>query len=74
MTNDTIDTPVRVIINSGYGYMFQERLEQGWEGYLISFMFNPITGRRSSVIHQMGREVERVYATHDPQRQCRNTL
>src|SRR5690242_3158237 len=63
MANRNIDPTVREIINSGYGYMIKEKLEQGWDGYLISFMFNRISGRRSSVIHQMHREVKRVYAT-----------
>src|SRR5689334_665961 len=63
MANSTIGATVREIINSGYGYMVKEKLEQGWEGYLISFMFSRISGRRPSVIHQMSQEVERVYAT-----------
>src|SRR3954468_24296787 len=50
------------IIDSGYGSMVKERLEQGWDGYLISLMFNSIRGSRSRVIRQMEREVERVYA------------
>src|SRR4051812_10304744 len=63
MNSYTTGAPVREIIYGGYGSMVKERLEQGWEGYLISFMFSQIRGSRSSVIHQMGREVERVYAT-----------
>src|SRR3954469_1749008 len=51
------------IIDSGYGSMVKERLEQGWDGYLISLMFNRVRGSRLNVIRQMEREVERVYAT-----------
>lgn len=51
------------IITSGYGTMVTERLEHGWEGYLITLMFNRIRGPQPSVIRQMQREVERVYAT-----------
>ena len=51
------------IITSGYGAMVTERLEHGWEGYLITLMFNRIRGPQPSVIRQMQREVERVYAT-----------
>src|SRR5829696_5658998 len=51
------------IISSGYGGMARERLEEGWDGYLITFMFKSLRGSRASVIRQMEREVERVYAT-----------
>src|SRR3954469_6826546 len=51
------------IIDSGYGSMVKERLEQGWDGYLISLMFNRVRGSRLNVIRQMEREVERVYST-----------
>src|SRR5215204_1643374 len=57
------DAVLNQIINSGYGYMVQQRINQGWEGYLMSFMFNGIRGSRQSVIQQMQREVQRVYAT-----------
>jgi hypothetical protein len=42
--------------------MINERLEEGWQGYLISFMFKSLRGSRASVIRQMEKEVERVYA------------
>ena len=58
-TASTIDE----IITSGYGAMVTERLEHGWEGDLITLMFNRIRGSQRSVIRQMQREVERVYAT-----------
>ena len=51
------------IIASGYGAMVTERLEHGWEGYLITLTFNRIRGPQPRVISQMQREVERVYAT-----------
>src|SRR5829696_7310266 len=63
MNSYTIDTPVKEIINSGYGDMVKSRLRQGWDGYLISFMFNRARGSRPSVIRQMHREVERIYST-----------
>jgi hypothetical protein len=50
------------IISSGYGGMVRERLEEGWDGYLITFMFKSLRGSRDSVIRQMEKEVERVYA------------
>src|SRR3954451_391251 len=57
------DAMTKGIIDSGYGSMVKERLEQGWDGYLISLMFNRVRGSRLNVIRQMEREVERVYAT-----------
>ena len=54
---------INEIISSGYGGMARERLEEGWDGYLITFMFKSLRGSRVSVIRQMEREVERVYAT-----------
>ena len=67
-TMDTANTATKItasmideIIASGYGAMVTERLEQGWEGYLITLMFNRIRGPQPSVIRQMQREV--VYAT-----------
>ena len=63
-TRTQILTPLpNDIINSGYGRMVTERLEEGWEGYLITFMFKSLRGARQSVIRQMEKEVERVYAT-----------
>lgn len=51
-------------ITGGYGGMVAQKLEAGWEGYLITFMFNRLRGYRQSVrIQQMHKEVERVYAT-----------
>ena len=63
MNSYTTDTPVKEIINSGYGDMAKSRLRQGWDGYLISVMFNRVRGSRPSVIRQMHREVERIYST-----------
>jgi hypothetical protein len=51
------------LINSGYGRMVRERLEEGWDGYLITLMFKSLRGSRASIIRQMEKEVERVYAT-----------
>jgi hypothetical protein len=73
MENCPMDTPnttthmttslINEIINSGYGCWVTERLEEGWEGYLITLMFKSLKGSRESVIKQMAKEVERVYAT-----------
>jgi hypothetical protein len=62
-TTQTTTHLLKQIISSGYGRMVTERLEEGWEGYLITFMFKSLRGSPASVMRQMEREVERVYAT-----------
>ena len=54
---------INVIISSVYGGAVRESLKESWKGYLINFMFKSLRGSRASVIRQMEREVERVYAT-----------
>lgn len=39
------------------------KLDEGWEGYLITFMFSHIPGSEETRLRVMEREVERVYAT-----------
>jgi hypothetical protein len=48
-------------IISAYGDMIKERIERGWDGYLISLMFNNIGGSKDTKIKVMQSEVERVY-------------
>lgn len=50
------------LIVSSYGKMITDRLNDGWNGYLLTFMFKQIAGSGYSVHRQMEREVERVYA------------
>ena len=59
-------TPLNVIneiIRYGYPRMVTERMDQGCEAYLISFMFHPLRGSQRGVMQQMEKEVERVFAT-----------
>jgi hypothetical protein len=49
------------IIN-GYSQMITDRLNAGWDGYLLTFMYKPIRGSHRNVNRQMERELERVYA------------
>ena len=44
----------------------EDRVEKGWTPYLLTFMFDHINNSEASLLHQMEREVERVYATHLP--------
>lgn len=50
-------------IISGYASMVKERTDEGWNGYLLTFMFNAIGGSEPSVTQQMLADVERVYRT-----------
>lgn len=54
---------IAAIIRNGYGKLIESRLAEGWDGYLMTFMFSKLRGSRYSVLRQMQREVERVYAT-----------
>jgi len=44
----------------GYQKWIQDYINQGWQPYLISFMFFPLPGTQSSILRQMKREIERV--------------
>ena len=47
----------------GYTDLINQRVQDGWRPYLITFMFNQLPGSASAVVKQMQGEVERVYAT-----------
>ncbi len=46
----------------GYQYWVQKYVDEGWNPFIISFMFNQLRGSNSSVLGQMRREIERVYS------------
>src|SRR5687768_1087981 len=46
----------------GYSEMAHRYVEEGWEPYLSTFMFNQLRGSPQSVHRQMERDIERVYA------------
>jgi hypothetical protein len=48
---------------NGYADLVEQRVQDGWQPHLITFMFNQLPGSRSSVIKQTRDEIERVYAT-----------
>jgi hypothetical protein len=50
-------------IIDAYGSWATEYINRGWNGYLITFMFNPLRGSAQGIARQMEKEVERVYAT-----------
>ncbi len=48
---------------NGYTQMITDRIDEGWDPYLLTFMFNEIGGSPRRVGNVMAKEVERVYAT-----------
>src|SRR5689334_16487298 len=56
-----LDEMMKIFINA-YGDMINQYMDQGWDGYLLTFMFNHLKGSPVSVQKQMYEEVERVYA------------
>jgi hypothetical protein len=50
------------IVTTAYGDMINEYMENGWDAYLLTFMFNHLRGSPAGVQIGMEREVERVYA------------
>ena len=62
-SNQHTDQKITESSIKGYATWAGEHVENGWDPYLLSFMFNHVPGSRASVLRQMQREVERVYAT-----------
>src|SRR4051794_1836594 len=47
----------------GYGKLVKQRLEQGWQGQLMTLMFNKLTGGINQMNLQMQHQVENLYAS-----------
>lgn len=43
--------------------MVTDRIDDGWTGHLVTFLFSQLPGTRSAVINQMKDEIQRVYST-----------
>jgi hypothetical protein len=54
-------TPNQLI--AGYSKLIQEHIDQGFNGYFLSFMYRPLAGSPKSRLIQMNDEVQRVYST-----------
>jgi hypothetical protein len=57
------DTISHKELTIGYTELINQRVQDGYRPYLITFMFSQLPGSPSAVIKQMQDEVERVYAT-----------
>jgi hypothetical protein len=52
----------RVLVD-GYTQLVTDRVQAGWTCDLVTILFSPLTGARSSVIGKMKDEVQRIYST-----------
>ena len=48
---------------AGYVEMIEGRIHNGWDPYLITMMFEPLSGSATGIARQMVQEAERFYAT-----------
>jgi hypothetical protein len=48
---------------SWYGPMIRQFLQDGWLGYMMTFVFNPLRGSERTKNHEMRTEIEGVYAS-----------
>src|SRR5215207_79773 len=67
------------VVNA-YGSWVIDHMDEGWSGYLITFLFHPMRGSTRGMADQMEKEVERVYATfltrvvRKPRSDCKRDL
>jgi len=55
--------PINRHLVQGYTEMVTDRIDDGWTGNLVTFLFSQLPGTRSAVINQMKDEIQRVYST-----------
>src|SRR4029078_13357522 len=48
----------RLALIQAYGDCVHEWLNQGWDGYLFTFMFNQMPGSRHAMVQQMHQQIE----------------
>jgi hypothetical protein len=51
----------RLALIQAHGDWLQQWLNEGWDGYLFTFMFNQLPGSRRAIVHQMHQQIERWY-------------
>jgi hypothetical protein len=51
----------RLALIQAHGDWLQQWLNQGWDGYLFTFMFNQLPGSPRAIVHQMHQQIERWY-------------
>ena len=58
----SVDSDPKLIVQ-GYQEFVEGMIQEGWTPYVLTFMFNQITGSPTTVLTRMGKELERIYAT-----------
>jgi len=53
---------LKLLLLEAYGDWVNEWMQQGWDGYLITFMFHNLSGSMSTQISQMHQEVTKVFS------------
>jgi hypothetical protein len=51
----------RLALIQAYGEWVRQQLDQGWDGYLFTFMFNQMPGSRHAMVQQMHQQILRWY-------------
>jgi hypothetical protein len=51
----------RLALIQAHGDWAQQWLNQGWDGYLFTFMFNQLPGSRHAMVQQMHQQISRWY-------------
>ena len=51
----------RLALIQAHGDWLQQWLNEGWDGYLFTFMFNQLPGSRRAMVHQMHQQLLRWY-------------
>ena len=60
-TKPAIVKPTPRQIVAAYAASVQERINEGWEPAIVSFMFHELSGSKLAAAEQMRNEVERIY-------------
>jgi hypothetical protein len=59
--NDYFRYSERLLLVQAYSDWIKKCYDQGWEGYLFSFMFNHISGSRDARVNEMQKDLYRWY-------------
>lgn len=62
MNQDYLSQQELILIIQAYATWFKEKVDEGWDPYIITFMFNHIGANREHRVQRMEDEVQRVYA------------
>ena len=61
ISTDQLPYGLRCELLDAYGHWIAEKMEQGYKGYLLTFMFNQIPGTQQTVTRIMKRDIQYFY-------------